>query len=70
MENYKKYKNLELSIEKIAKSRPTFRKNKPNSKNIKTGVSSFETRKYETLPACRGGKTNPIKPNSNPIWSR
>ncbi len=51
--------------------------NKPNSKNIKIGVSSFKTSKYEISPAWRGEKTNPIKPNqsqnkpnSNPIHER
>ena len=43
-----------------------FSENKPNFKNIKIGVSSFETSKYEILPAWRGEKTNPIKPNSKP----
>jgi len=55
---------------KTAKSSTTFRRNKPNFKNIKIGVSSFETSKYEISPACRGEKTNPIKPNTKPIQSQ
>ena len=55
-----------LIKEKITKSCITFRENKPNFKNIKIGVSSFETSKYEVLPAGSGEKTNPIKPNTNP----
>jgi len=51
-----------------------FMQNKPNLKNIKIGVSPFETSKYEILPAWRGEKTNPIqtqfKANSKPIQSQ
>jgi len=51
---------------KIAKNRSTFRKNKPNFKNIKINVSFFETSKYEILPAWRGEKTNPIQTQFKP----
>jgi len=61
---------IRLFNEKIAKCSVTFRKNKPNFKNIKIGVNSFETSKYEILTAWRGEKTNPIKPNSNPIQTQ
>jgi len=55
---------------KIAKNRSTFRKNKPNFKNIKINVSFFETSKYEILPAWRGEKKTQYRPNSNPIVKR
>jgi len=52
-----------FSNEKSTKIAAAFIQNKPNFKNIKIGVSSFETSKYEILPAWRVEKTNPIKPN-------
>ena len=54
---------------KIIKSSMTFNKNKPNSKNIKIGVSPFKTGKYEILPAWRGKKQTQFKANSNPIMN-
>jgi len=60
---------------KIAKTAVTFHKNKPNPKNVKIGVNSFETSIYEILSAGSGEKTIPSKPNlsqykpdSNPIY--
>jgi hypothetical protein len=61
-------KNRQIS-EKIIKSSMTFNENKPNFKNIKIGVSSFETSKYEILPAWRGKKQsqpNPIQTQYKP----
>ncbi len=55
---------------KIAKFAPAFIQNKPNFKNIKIGVSSFETGKYEILTARRGKKQTQFKPNTNPIHKR
>ena len=52
---------------KIIKSSMTFNKNKPNSKNIKIGVSPFKTGKCEILPAWRGKNQTQFKANSNPI---
>ncbi len=52
---------------KIAKSAVTFRKNKPNFKNIKISVNSFKTSKYEILPAWPGKKQTQFKADSNPI---
>jgi hypothetical protein len=59
---------------KITKSSITFSENKANFKTSEIGVSSFAKSKYEILPAWRGKKTNPSKPNlsqnkpnSNPI---
>jgi len=59
-----------LFNEKITKIAAAFIQNKANFKSIKIGVSSFHTSKYEILPAWRGEKTNPIKPNSNPIQTQ
>jgi len=60
-------------MEKRRKIRLFLCKNKPNFKNIKFGVSSFETSKYEILTAWRGEKTNPIqsqfKPNQSQFWA-
>jgi len=47
-----------------------FIQNKANFKNIKIGVSSFETSIYEILSAWRGKKQTQNKPNSNPIPER
>ena len=55
---------------KITKSGITFRKYKPNFKNIKIGVNSFEISTYEILPAWRSKKQTQFKPNSNPIQER
>ncbi len=55
---------------KSAKIAADFMQNKANYKYIKIGVSSFKTSKYEILPARRGEKTNPIKPNTNPIQTQ
>jgi len=46
---------------KSTKIAAAFMQNKANFKNIKIGISSFETSKYEILPALRGEKTNPIQ---------
>jgi len=55
---------------KIAKIAFTFRKNKPNLKNIKIGINSFKIGTYEIFSAWQSKKTNPNKPNSNPIAER
>jgi hypothetical protein len=58
-----------LFSEKIAKSYTTFNENKANFKNIKIGVSFFETSKYEILTAWRSKKqtqTNPIQSQFKP----
>jgi hypothetical protein len=47
-----------------------FMQNKPNFKNIKIGVSPFETSKYQILSAWRGEKTNPIQTQLKPKQSQ
>ena len=64
MENYEKYKNVELSIEKTTKSATTFRKNKPNSPIVQMNVSIYYTKVYNKKTAFRRAQN---KPNSNPI---
>jgi len=56
--------------EKSAKSSVTFRKNKPNVKNVEISVSSFETSKYEILTAWRSENQTQFKANTNPIPER
>ncbi len=59
-----------LFNEKTTKIAAAFMQNKSNFKSIKIGASSFHTSKYEILTAGSGEKTNPIKPNTNPIPSK
>ena len=56
------------SREKTTKSATNLIQNKPNFKNIKIGVSSFEKSKYEILPAGSSRKQTQFKPNTNPIY--
>ena len=63
MKNRLNNKKSRLIRGKIAKSLTTFRKNKPNSKNIKIGVSSFITSKYEISPTWRSKNQTQFKPN-------
>jgi len=55
---------------KIAKSSVTFRKNKPNSPNVQTYVTSFTTTIYTIYASLTKVKNKPnqtqFKPNSNP----
>ncbi len=60
-------KKVRLFKGKITKSSITFSENKPNFKNIKIGVSSFKTSKYEISTAWRSQKQTQYKPNTNPI---
>ncbi len=69
---------------KITKSFITFSENKPNSINIKIGVSPFKTSKCEILSAGSGKKQTQlfildvsllaflsgVKPNTNPIQTQ
>jgi len=55
---------------KSAKIAAAFIQNKANFKNIKISVISFETSKYEILPAWRGEKTNPIQTQTKPIQTQ
>jgi hypothetical protein len=59
-------KNRQIRV-KIIKSSMTFNENKPNFKNIKIGISSFMTNKYEILPAWRSKNQTQFKANSNSI---
>ncbi|MFX0198152.1 MAG: hypothetical protein ACFFCW_18695 [Candidatus Hodarchaeota archaeon] len=70
MKNQLNNKKVWLFKGKITKSSIAFSENKPNFKNIKIGVSSFMTSKYEISPAWRGKKQTQYKPNSNPIPER
>ncbi len=58
---------VQLIKGKITKSDITFYENKPNLKNIKIGVNTFETGKYEILPAWWSKKQTQYKPKANPI---
>ncbi len=59
-----------LFNEKITETAAASMQNKANFRTSEIGVNSFETNIYEILSAWRGKKTNPIKPNSNPITER
>jgi hypothetical protein len=60
----KNQKNRQIR-RKITKSSMTFNDNKPNLSEDKYGVSSFETNKYEILPARRSKNQTQFKPNLN-----
>ncbi len=65
--NHEKNRQIKGKSTKIAAA---FIQNKPNLKNNKIGVSSFQKSKYEILPAWRGKKQTQFKPNPNPIPKR
>jgi hypothetical protein len=65
-----KMKKTHLIKGKSTKITAAFIQNKPNLKNIKIGVSPFETSKCEILSAWRGENQTQSKPNSNPIQSQ
>ena len=67
--------NIRLKVKKthpirgnIAKFAPAFILNKPNFKNIKIDVRSFDISKYDNLPAWRINKQTQFKPNTYPIY--
>jgi len=74
MKNNEKYKNVELSIEKITKSSVTFRKNKPNSPNVQMNLINLTTMIYTIFASLTKVKNKPnqtqFKPNTKPIAER
>ena len=70
-ENYKKCSTFD---EKIAKSLTSFRKNKPNSPIVQTGLKSFTTMNYTIFTSLTKVKNKPnqtqYKANSNPFAKR
>jgi len=47
---------------------PLFIQNKPNLQKAQINVNSVLTKDYENVHLHRRAKTNPIKPNTNPIY--
>jgi len=62
------YKALHLS--RILYKSALFMQNKPNFRKAIMNLSCFYTKDYKNFIPLAGQKTNPIKPNSNPIQTQ